>query len=144
MLGVVKREVQILHNLRKEEALRIVNEPRVDLRDVIDARVRPIHGRELLQALCSGMCAVEVFSVACDTPRVEVALKHFGAQDVVGCGDVEAVLVVECELACVGRCPAREAPVWPWRDESKSLWADTSAIYIEYASLETSGHDMRE
>ena len=122
---------QILHNLRKEETLLIINEARVILIDIVNPRKRPIHTTELLDALRSRARSVHVLRVARGAPRVKVALEYFGAEDVVRAGDVEAVLVVELELGLGGSGTAGEGAVRAWGDEGEGLRADSGSSDID-------------
>ena len=123
-----KKDAQVLHDLREEETLRVVDETRVRLRHVVDARERVVDLEELVHALRGGERALLVLLVASHAPRVEVALKHLWAQDVVRTAveDVEAVLGVEREVGWCGVRAAGEVPVG--RDPRKGLRADASPV----------------
>ena len=84
-----KKNTQILHDLR-EETLRVIDETRVRLRYVIDARERVVD--EPIHALRGGLRVLLVLLVARHAPRIDVAF----AQDVVRAAveDVEPVLGV--------------------------------------------------
>ena len=59
-----KKYAQVLHDLREEETLRVIDETRVRLRCVIDTRERVVDLEELVHALRGGERALLVLLVA--------------------------------------------------------------------------------
>ena len=132
---------QILHDLREEEALRVVDESAIGVAHVIDPRVRAVYGEVLLDAVRGRCRALEVLRVARDAPRVEVRLEHLRPQDVVRAAveDVEAMLRVEREVGRRRRGPIRHVPVWPRGDPCEGLGADACAAGDVRSQRDTSG-----
>ena len=131
MTRVVERQVEVLHDLGKPEALRVVDEVvrvwrLVRVRNVPDTRETCGRGQELLEALDRGRRAVEVLRVTGHTPRVEVTFQDFGTLKVVGRAglDEEAVLIIEGQVVCGDLLVGDVALV---REVSERLGANASA-----------------
>ena len=97
MIRIIKRQIQILQHLRKKETLRIIHPPAkpIIIINIPNPRKRPIHTQHPLKAAYRRRSSIEVLAIARHAECVEVAFEHFRAEDVVGAGDVEAVLGVE-------------------------------------------------
>ena len=126
MRRIVKREEQILERLREPKALRLIIHIRSPIIDVRQASITRSLTEIRLESFNGVRGAVEVLRVARRAPRVEVALEHLRALDVVRRRDVEPVAVVELYLRARGRRVAGVVAVL--RDVVEDLGADTGAI----------------
>ena len=97
MSRIIKRQIQILQHLRKEETLRIIH-PSPKSRRIIhisNTRKRAINTQEFLKTINRASRMVEVFRISRNSEGIEIGFEDFGTEDVVGSSDVESVLGVE-------------------------------------------------
>lgn len=87
VLGVVEGEVEVLENLCKPERLHIVDLVRVDVVNIVEASIACVVAvcnlQVLVEALNNGLSSLVVLLVTGDTPRNEVGLEDFRAEDVI-------------------------------------------------------------
>ena len=65
-------DIQILHDLCKEETLSIIDKLRIRHANIFDARIRIVDFTEILQALRAGKRSVKVLLVSSHPPCMEV------------------------------------------------------------------------
>lgn len=89
---------QVLEDLGEPETFHVVDFVGIHLVNIVDTSVPNICRQILLEADRSTNCIVEVLRIASHAPSIEVRLKDFRTKEVVGSGDIEAMLVIEIEL----------------------------------------------
>ena len=78
MVGIVKRQVQVLERLCEPETLHIIILGRGHVVDVVGASIRNRCREVLLEALHRTDSIVEIFRVARRAPSIKVGLEYFG------------------------------------------------------------------
>ena len=99
VIRVIKSEIKVLEDLREEEALRVVNESAtVRVVDIINAGISVVDSQHPVETVQCTLRAIQILRVPCRAECIEIRLENFRSQNVVGAGDIKAMLLVESQI----------------------------------------------